>query len=66
MITGKKKINHVLRKVEQIYKEDLITEVCQIYVQLIIEHELNEQSFKNLLIDYEELFNDYDYDGQYT
>lgn len=65
-MSGKKKIDEVLNKIEKIFQDELIHEVCQLYAQLVIDHELDELSLKKLLTEYQELFEDYEYDGHYT
>ena len=66
MKTGRKRIELTLKKVKEIFNDELIDEVCEIYTQLIIDAELNDDILHQLTKDYEELFNDYKYDGQYT
>jgi hypothetical protein len=59
-------LDKIRGKIDKLFQDDLISEVCSVYSQLVLDRELTESSKPDLLKEYHELFDDVDNGGHYT
>lgn len=59
-------LDKIQGKIDRLFQDDLISEVCIVYSQLVLDRELNESTRSDLLNGYHELFDDIDNGGHYT